>query len=581
MMSNYPRVQIIDMVTQHALATLVLSLVTLVGSAKLSQAQESIAQARVLENTVTVGRGPHDDATTQKSELPAPIRRFLVPLAGQNGSSNVKISNEDGLISLVARDAPLNEILSIVALTQGLNVVTAADATNRVSVTLNRVRLQDALTAIVSIGGYQWTEYNGIVHITKISAAANVPPEVQGRRIAVFQLDYVSGTEVNSAVEGMLSPIGQSYLMQSNPADNRQSRDAIVVEDLPGYIRRIGEYIGQVDQPPRQVLIEAYILEVELESDERWGVNFEHILNYTGSTATFFTRGFANPLAPQAFFTDIDGEKFNALLEWLQTTTDAKALATPKVLVVNGQTARIQIGDQLGYRVTTVTETSALESVDFLDVGVVLTVTPHISRDGHILMNVKPEVSTGVINPDTELPEEQTTEIQTDVLLRDGYGLVIGGLIQEKDSNVQSKIPYFGDLYYIGKLFQRRTLEKKRSEIIVAIMPHIVPYGHNYQSPDSPEIAGVQTRLFSGPLIHQPRPWEPSLADAKNNPISLHLPRPDDNYTAGIGKTYVPPASNEQGVMFEITDLPPVLELTGESSVTIISGADRTHDVSP
>ena len=114
---------------------------------------------------------------------------------------------------------------------------------------------------------------------------------------------------------------------------------------------------------------EAYILEVELESDERWGVNFEHILNYTGSTATFFTRGFANPLAPQAFFTDIDGEKFNALLEWLQTTTDAKALATPKVLVVNGQTARIQIGDQLGYRVTTVTETSALESVDFLGLG--------------------------------------------------------------------------------------------------------------------------------------------------------------------------------------------------------------------
>ncbi len=84
----------------------------------------------------------------------------------------------------------------------------------------------------------------------------------------------------------------------------------------------------------------------------------------------------------------------------LETTTDSKTLASPRVQVINGQNARIQVGQQLGFTVATVTQTSTIQDVQFLETGVVLSVTPTISRDGRILMEVKPEVSDGEINPD-------------------------------------------------------------------------------------------------------------------------------------------------------------------------------------
>ena len=113
----------------------------------------------------------------------------------------------------------------------------------------------------------------------------------------------------------------------------------------------------------------------------------------------------------------------------------------------------------------------------------VLSVTPRITRDNRVLLRVKPEVSSGRVNIETGLPEEETSEVETSVLLRDGQGMVIGGLIQERDSNIQSKIHGLGDLHLIGKLFGHRELEKRRSEIIFVLTPHILPYQQDLQTP--------------------------------------------------------------------------------------------------
>ncbi|MCH7687512.1 MAG: type II and III secretion system protein, partial [Planctomycetes bacterium] len=193
------------------------------------------------------------------------------------------------------------------------------------------------------------------------------------------------------------------------------------------------------------------------------------------------TQGFTNAAASPSFFLGIDGTDLDALIEALTTTMDAKTLASPKILVLNGQEARIQIGAQLGYLVTTTTQTSTLQQVQFLDVGVVLRVTPQITDDNQVLMTVYPEVSSGQINEITGLPEEETTEVQTTVMLADGQGMIIGGLIQETDIENQSKIPLLGDLWLVGRLFQRKSVTRQRSEIIIALIPRIVPYRSAYQ----------------------------------------------------------------------------------------------------
>ena len=133
-------------------------------------------------------------------------------------------------------------------------------------------------------------------------------------------------------------------------------------------------------------------------------------------------------------------------------------------------------------------------------------------------MRVKPEVSSGLINPDTLLPEEETTEVETDVLLADGQGVVIGGLIQQKDVETQSKVPGVGDWHVVGRLFQNRRVEKRRNEIVVTLLPRII----NYPSIQTPREAYAAKRsmtpLLYGPLCRYPRPWDPMLPDAINNP---------------------------------------------------------------
>jgi type II secretory pathway component GspD/PulD (secretin) len=269
-----------------------------------------------------------------------------------------------------------------------------------------------------------------------------------------------------------------------------------------------------MDQQPRQVLIEAHALEIKLASECHSGVNYKQLLGYN---VTLDLTGLADPLASPALFAQFDSSKVDSLIECLMTTTDAKTLASPRVMVVNGQTAKIQLGEQLGYRVVTVTETAAVETVKFLEVGVVLEVTPVITRDNRVLMRVKPKVSSGRINPDTLLPEEQTREVETDVVLQDGQGVVVGGLIQEKDSNVQKKIPWLGDLYLVGKLFQHRELIRERSEIVVTLVPHIVGPEGPESVRDICDAERSQMPLFQGPLERMPRP-EPMLPDPIYNP---------------------------------------------------------------
>ncbi|NOZ40179.1 MAG: type II and III secretion system protein, partial [Planctomycetes bacterium] len=258
--------------------------------------------------------------------------------------------------------------------------------------------------------------------------------------------------------------------------------------------------------------------QVTLSDECRNGVNFESITSFRGNEIKLSTIGFANPAASSAFFLETTGAALTNLVELLKTTTDAKTLASPRLLVVSGQEARIQVGEQLGFRITTTTQTSSLESVQFLDVGVVLTVTPRITRDGRVLMQINPKVSTGQVNPETGLPAEETTEVETDIFLDDGQGMVIGGLIQEQDSITQSKIPWLGDLPYVGLLFQKRRAIKDRTEIIVTLIPHIQPYSPNLACRESVELMRTQERLTEGPLNRLPRTYEPKLYDSLTNP---------------------------------------------------------------
>jgi len=463
-----------------------------------------------------------------------------LPVGDPTLADRVQVSMHHDLLSLTARDAPLSSVLSLIARQHGLNVVSGDEITQKVTVTLTNVRLDDALDTLLAVNGYTWATQHNILIITPLSGQQKAGPLVQGRIVRVFSLNYVAAADVDRVVKGLLSPAGQSFIVESAPTDQRRTQEQVVVEDLPYYVSRIEEYIQSVDFQPRQVEVEAHVLQVQLKDDLKHGVNFEEIMQIANASVTLEAAGFANPAAPQAGFLRIDGTDFSAVIEALKSTTDAKTLASPKVAVLNGQEARFQVGGQIGYLTTTTTETAAVQTVSFLETGVILNVTPVITEDRQVLLNVRPEVSTGRINPTTDLPESETTRVETRVMLGDGEAVVIGGLIKEIDTEVQNKLPWLGDVKYIGRLFQRRTINRERSEVIIALRPRILSEVPGCRQANPCETERAATPLFTGPLNRVDRTvWEPTLPDATCNPP--RYPAPPSVEWGGTGEACAPP----------------------------------------
>lgn len=447
--------------------------------------------------------------------LEGPLR---IPYDAAQTPERLQVTGSNGKVTVIARDAPVDQVLDLVARTHGLNLIaSSAGATSRISITLRDVPVEVAIDSIVGVAALTWTRRDDVILVTPVQGAG-VAPAVQNRELRVFELDFASVESVQTGVQPLLSANGKISILQSQPTDVRQTKNAVVIEDLPAYVDRAAEYIEQIDQPPRQVLIEARVLKIDLTDNYLHGVNL--LYNFAGpegSTISLATRGFANAAASQALLFTLTSSGLNAVVEALETSTDAKTLASPRVLCVNGQEARVQVGGQLGFRVLTTTQTSTLEQVQFLDTGVILRVTPFITRDNQVLLRVFPEVSTGQINAQG-LPESQVTQVETQVLLPDNHGMVIGGLIQETYSDRQRKIPVVGDVKWIGRLFQKREVDRQRSEVVIALLPRIVPYDCPTARRDREELARTDAPIFRDMLARNPRPWEPRIYDACENP---------------------------------------------------------------
>lgn len=487
---------------------------------------------------------------------------MTLPLEGTTTDpGSVEITNRGDRVSLVVRDAEVDAVLGVIAQQFGLNIVTAGSVNVRVSVTMSDVPLEDALDAILKTNGYVWVRDKNIILISPMMSQIGIAPGVQGREVRVFTLNFIAATDVQTVIQGLLSPAGKSFIMESKATDRRKTRETIVVEDLSPYLARIEQYISEADQPPRQVLIEAHILQVDLQDSLEHGVDFAALARVAGASVIFSSPVFNTPadafenLTSPAYSINVVGNDLLALVEAIKRTTDAKTLASPKTLVINGQESRIQVGQRLGYFVTTTTQTSTLQEVQFLETGIVLRVTPTITEDNRILMSVKPEVSNGSIN-EQGLPQESTTEVETTVMLQDGYGMVIGGLIKEDDTETQRKIPILGDLWMVGRAFQRRKVDRARREIIIGLVPRIVPYSGEYQCREDNEVQRVTTPLLEGSLKRVDRTsFEPTLPDAVRDPRRARwsrfpeffkwkspFPRPFDYYFPTYSDENPPPA---------------------------------------
>ncbi len=240
-----------------------------------------------------------------------------------------------------------------------------------------------------------------------------------------------------------------------------------------------------------------FILRAELKDENALGIDFSLVggvdLENLGATSrgiTDITLG----LLPQDRFerfnsnvsTDFAGDvpdggitvgiikdQVAVFLRALEQVTDTTVLANPKVLALNKQKGQVIVGRRDGFMTTTVTETQAIQTVDFLETGTQLIFRPFISDDGFIRMELHPEDSVGFVNAQG-LPSEQTTEVTTNVIARDGDTILIGGLFREVTSETRRQVPWLGSLPGVGSLFRSRNDATTREEVIILLTVHIV-----------------------------------------------------------------------------------------------------------
>ncbi|HQP10600.1 MAG TPA: secretin N-terminal domain-containing protein [Candidatus Omnitrophota bacterium] len=325
--------------------------------------------------------------------------------------------------------------------------------------------------------------------------------------VTVFNLQYAVATDVEERLRGELNEKNVGSIW----ADERSNQ--VVVEALPDRMEDMKRIIAALDQKTKEVLIDAKIIKVDFSDTLETGVEWEGMFKSLVGSGSFLG---SHPLEPvvragQTFiddFTEIAPEdenppagakttyaeriffgkmeegstNFEVMMKFLGTLGETKLLSNPKLAVVNNQEARIHVGRKEAYITTTTTSgsttTTTAEDVNFVDIGIQLSVTPTINDDGYVTMKIKPEVSSRVdtlITPSgNQIPIIDTSMAETTVMVEDDATIIIGGLRRDEETEISKRFPILSDIPLLGNIFKNQSKRTQRSELLVMISPHIV-----------------------------------------------------------------------------------------------------------
>lgn len=228
-----------------------------------------------------------------------------------------------------------------------------------------------------------------------------------------------------------------------------------------------------------QVLIEVKIVEVTLDDDTKFGVEWMWEQATTVRSKSYTQQGStAFGLADEAFGLKygILGETLELMLMSLEKNTRVNILSTPRILTLDNHEAIINIGQEVPYLEST-QETSTggvLTSYDFRDVGVILTVMPRINKSETVTMDVNQQINSLIEFTLFNAPVIAKREASASVTVKDGQTMIIGGIIEDNKTETIHKVPILGSIPFIGRLFQREESKTEKTELMVFITPHII-----------------------------------------------------------------------------------------------------------
>ena len=459
-------------------------------------------QATQLED-MTPKPGPSGETSAPSTKVTAAEKVAPgTPAAGGQDASGVALTRP-GTFEIHVQGADLRGVLQLLSTQGKRNIIATKDIQGSVTADLYGVTFQQALEAVLASSGFDYIDENGFIYVyTREQKAAILKAKIKPVS-RVFQLSYISAADAQALITPALSDggsiavspasgIGISPSKTEAGGNSFPNGDALVVRDVPDALDRVAELLAELDVKPDQVLIETTIISADLREGNKLGVNFNFLggVDFGDTGATWntagkptFTPGNAVNRTGANFRTDfapvsggmtlgLFGNDIAFFISALETVTDVTVIANPKLLVINKQRGEVLVGKRDGYLTTTLTETSATQTVEFLETGTKLVVRPFVARDGYIRMEVHPEDSDGSV--ENQLPSQTTTEVTSNILVKDGHTIVIGGLFRENTSTTKNQVPVLGNIPYLGTLFKTHDDSTDRNEVIILITPHII-----------------------------------------------------------------------------------------------------------
>ena len=349
-------------------------------------------------------------------------------------------------------------------LSQGerVNILLRKGITGNVSVSLYDVTVPKAIQSIAEAGGYAVEQPRKGEYLIMERKDAALESARGDTRVRSYKVQYSNPKSVADILTKHLSRYGKITPLLE--------RSLLVVEDLPDFHERIEKILREIDVEPLQIMIEAKILEITLDSSESFGIDWSQVVG-AGRSGQLGTQGLASRGAPGFFFSMVN-QNLNVYLSALSGKGRVHTLSTPKLLALENQEATVKIGDSLGYKVTTTINLITTESVQYLETGVILKVVPSVDQRGLILMKIHPEVSSGSLADG--IPSKKSTEVTTQLLAEDGQSILIGGLIKNSATLRRNGTPVLGELPLVGWLFSNKEETAQSTETVVLITPHVM-----------------------------------------------------------------------------------------------------------
>jgi len=426
----------------------------------------------------------------------------------ESNAANMKIQLPKKLVTLDFQDADIRDILRILSIKSGINIIYAADVTGTVSIHLENVPFDKAFETILSIRGLV-SQVQG-PNILRVATPQKIADE-RSQAVTftkIFPLNYAKAEEVKVNLDSIRNAEGRKGNISIDARTN-----SLVVTDTPDGLISVEQVISELDLKPPQVIIEAKLIEVILTDNYDLGIQWQYASSAynernlsiavggteastsdssmgtgatvggnvvrpltTGEGGTGVTLN-AAPVEGQigaiSFGIMIDNNVLTGILSALSQKGLSKILSNPRVTTINNQAAKILIGQRVPFQTTTVSNGVSQASTQWQDVGIKLDVVPTINTDQRVTLKIKPEVSL-VTALSAAGPVIASRQADTTVMVKNGETIVIGGLIREEDRKLGTQVPLLGELPIIGHLFRRDVNTKERSELLVFITPQII-----------------------------------------------------------------------------------------------------------